>query len=312
MGARVESAKLLDSGVPCQRSRDGCCHIAQLRIGVHERLIGLLVDHQGIDFVQDEHAIFVFVEVRVNAPRDAGIERLHVLRLAVADICLRVHAQDEALVGAVGRHLVRGCAQNGIQRPLRSPRSGGHLEIVKQPLEIREVALEQGLIVDHDVRFLAEHHGDVDGQGGHDHGLALAGAHLGDQRVRGVLGLLGLQEALEREEGDHLRVVRQDQEVELGVHGLGPLVEDLPERPEALGPEHARRRPPQLLQDGLHVFRLHEAAPRRQAHQLLPRRVLALGPGEVAGDGGLQLLGLLPELQVRQSQVFAGGILQEK
>mmetsp|Transcript_161147 Transcript_161147/g.517251 ORF Transcript_161147/g.517251 Transcript_161147/m.517251 type:complete len:285 (+) Transcript_161147:1583-2437(+) len=78
----------------------GFCHVrgqaAELLVRVDEGLVRLLVDDQGVHLVQDEDPVSVAVEVALLAARDARVEGLHMLRLAIADVGLGVDTRRQA------------------------------------------------------------------------------------------------------------------------------------------------------------------------------------------------------------------------
>jgi len=94
LGAGPHAVQLLRRGSTFQGLSHSRGHLAQLLVGIHEGFVGLLVDDEGVYLVEDEHAVLIGAEVP-PAARDARVERLDVLCLAVADVRVGVHARRE-------------------------------------------------------------------------------------------------------------------------------------------------------------------------------------------------------------------------
>mmetsp|Transcript_51808 Transcript_51808/g.150669 ORF Transcript_51808/g.150669 Transcript_51808/m.150669 type:complete len:1245 (-) Transcript_51808:152-3886(-) len=301
----------LDRGMvsPGHGLRHSRRHPAQLGIGVHERLVGLLVDDQSIDLVHNQHLFGVAAEVAPPSG-DPGVVGLHMLGLAVAYVGVRIDSGHDAslLVLVGGQALFRRAQDSGDVALLARLVRCVDLEDVEEALEIPEVALEQGLVVDDDVGLLAKGHDDVDGECGNDHGLPFAGADLREQRMRRLLRGVHLQEALEGQQADHLGVVRESEHVELLLHRQSPVVEDVPEVPQRVV-RPSQRGGPNLLEDGLDVV---QVVVLRDADQLGAGDVALRRIGEAVRRGGVQRVRLLLEFLVGEHDALTLGVLEEK
>mmetsp|Transcript_11691 Transcript_11691/g.24686 ORF Transcript_11691/g.24686 Transcript_11691/m.24686 type:complete len:249 (+) Transcript_11691:1909-2655(+) len=140
-------------------------HPAQVLVWVHEGFVWFLIDDEGIHLVENQHTTLVAVEVSLLPPRDACVEGLHVLGLAIADVSVGVHTGYHRGLPAAHRReaLLRDADNRGEVPPLSASSGGGHLKDVKEALEHVKVSLQQSLIVHDDVRLLAEDNDHVDG-----------------------------------------------------------------------------------------------------------------------------------------------------
>mmetsp|Transcript_26768 Transcript_26768/g.80684 ORF Transcript_26768/g.80684 Transcript_26768/m.80684 type:complete len:369 (+) Transcript_26768:1247-2353(+) len=174
------------------------------------------------------------------------------------------------------------------------------------------------------MRLFSERDDDVNRQCGDDHGLALARADLRDQRpdllrgrhggalqrrARGGAGVL--EKPPERQQADHLCVVREHQQVESALHGHCPLVEDLPEDAQAIALPRARRLP-QLLEHAADVRAAEKIAVCRELDQLSAGRIVLLDCPQILRDVRVQPLRLRAELHVRLPQILALRVLEEE
>mmetsp|Transcript_37758 Transcript_37758/g.108969 ORF Transcript_37758/g.108969 Transcript_37758/m.108969 type:complete len:305 (-) Transcript_37758:678-1592(-) len=304
MGAVTQSLMhLLDGGSIRQRLCNRRRHLTELLVGIYECLIWLFVNDERIDLVQNEHPLLIAGEILIVPPRNRCIERLHVLRLAIAYVGLGIDAgrlAHELRVVTVGTNqALLGTAQLRHDRPpLVACVGRGDLEHVEQRLEGPEVTLQQRLVVDDDVGLLPQNDDHVQCKRRDDHRLAFPCAHLRDQSAWVRAAPLRLHEAPKCEEADHLGVVGEHEQVELALHDHGPLVEHISEEPEPVFT--AARRPADLLQDGVDLVVVHEAAATiAPLHQLRPGRVIHLSSREVARHCAIQTAGLISKLGVR-------------
>mmetsp|Transcript_91440 Transcript_91440/g.209550 ORF Transcript_91440/g.209550 Transcript_91440/m.209550 type:complete len:482 (+) Transcript_91440:1241-2686(+) len=202
-----------EQGIPESGGKPG-----KVVIFIHEWDTGSLVNHQGVDLIQDQDPTLErLVKIGASLLGQVGVEGLHVLSLDIHDIPLRVHPRTDVFVLGISVGLLAGGdAELGLDG---LPVLG--FELGKQVPVGQKISFHEVLVVHHDVHLLAQLGATVQGQAGDDCGLPLSCPHLGNQSST-VWDLVSDNEFQAHEHADHLGMVRQHQQIKGLLHQLRP------------------------------------------------------------------------------------------